>query len=85
MYIHNFISPNIDEKDLELFFGPLISDDSFVTIQPNWLMAHITYRAGLFQSISQARKNGWNKPIPSGFSEHIIGKKRIHVYIFNLL
>jgi hypothetical protein len=29
-------------------------------------MAHIVHGLGLFESISDARKNGWNKPIPRG-------------------
>lgn len=29
-------------------------------------MAHVMHRAGAFPSVSQARKNGWNRPIEPG-------------------
>lgn len=71
----NFIKKPISNKDKELFFGPIGPDDKFIEIQDNWIMAHILHTAGIFPSVSQARKNGWNKPIPEGFSFWIVGKK----------
>jgi len=82
----NFISKNTSNEDLELFMGPVKDDDEFIEIQDNWSMANILKEAGIFRSTSQARKNGWNKPIPSGFSFHVVGKnknKRM-IYILNL-
>lgn len=79
----NFIRSD-SERDKELFFGPLNENDSFIEIEDNWLMAHIMFKAGLFSSISQARKNGWNTPIPSGFSMHTIGKYKTLITILNM-
>jgi len=70
----NFIGKNTKESDKELFFGPL-EDDTFIIIEEHWIMAHILFEAGIFPSISQARKNGWNKPIPEGFNIITVGKK----------
>jgi len=78
----NFIK-NIDEKDKDIFFGP---NEEFIDIQLNWCMAHIMHNIGLFKSITQARKNGWDKPIPEGFTKMSVGKKakKQNVFILNI-
>ena len=75
----NFIGANTTEEDKKLFFG---EDEVFTIIEDNWLMAHIMHRAGIFLSVSQAKKNGWNKPIPDGFNEFRVGKARKQIFIF---
>jgi hypothetical protein len=77
----NFILTS-DERDKDLFFGPLTETDKFIPIQSHWIMAHIMAEAGVFPSVSQARSNGWNKPIPDGFSDLVAGKLKIRVTIF---
>lgn len=79
----NFIN-KISDKDKDLFFGPVDSKDEFIEIQDHWNMANIIHIAGIFSSISQARKNGWNKPIPNGFTILTIGKKAKRKEIFIL-
>ena len=59
----NFINSNITEADKELFFGPLLENETFTVIEDHWKMAHVIHKAGLFPSVSQARKNGWNKEL----------------------
>jgi len=54
----------------------------FIPIEDNWTMANIMSIVGIFPSVSQARKNGWNKPIPEGFSDMRVGKSKIRVAIF---
>ncbi len=78
----NFIKLNTKKSDRELFFGPITSEDTFIIIQDNWIMAHVMHKAGIFPSVSQARKNGWNKPIPEGFNHFIIGKLKREVFTF---
>jgi len=83
----NFISQNVSDKDKDLFFGPLdIGDEKFVEMEPNWCMAHILHGVGIFKSITQARKNGWNKPIPEGFTAITVGKKakKQDIFILNM-
>jgi len=79
----NFTTP-INESDKELFFGPIESDDTFIIIEDGWSMSHILFHSGVFKSISQARKNGWNKPIPEGFNIMTVGKRAKKKDIFIL-
>jgi hypothetical protein len=82
MVLMNFTTP-ISDKDMELFFGPFDEGDHFIIIESHWTMANIMHQAGIFKSVSQARKNGWNKPIPKGFNIFTVGKKRKEIFIFN--
>lgn len=34
--------------------------------EPGATMAHVMHRAGAFPSVTQARKNGWDRPIEPG-------------------
>lgn len=45
----------------------------------NPLMAHVMAKAGIFPSISQARKNGWDKPLTTG--TWIVTKKKIKIEV----
>lgn len=79
----NFITPNVTDEDKELFFGPLDGEE-FTVIEEHWTMANILQAAGIFPSVSQARKNGENKPIPEGFTILRRGKKKNRKDIFIL-
>ena len=80
----NFIKSETAKEDRGLFFGPIEPDDTFIIIEDHWTMAHILHKTKLFPSVSQARKNGWNKPIPEGFTMLTVGKKarKTHLFIF---
>jgi len=43
------------------------------------LMAHVMHKAGIFPSVSQARKNGWDRPIEVG--QWSVTKKKIKVEV----
>ena len=78
----NFVAPEISGDDRSLFLGPFEAcDGPFIEIEPQWTMAHIMTGAGVFPSVGQARKNGWDKPIPAGYSEHTVGKRRVRIFI----
>ena len=79
----NFITKNVTDEDKELFFGPLDGEE-FVEIEEHWLMANILHAAGIFPSVTQARKNGEDKPIPSGFTILRRGKRKNRKDIFIL-
>ena len=79
-----FITKNVNDADKDLFFGPIDPDDTFIIIDDHWTMAHIMHKAGIFPSISQARKNGWDKAIPDGFTIKTIGKKGNRKTVFIL-
>jgi tyrosyl-tRNA synthetase len=40
------------------------------------LMAHIVVAAGIFKSVSEAKRNGWDKPIETG--EFCLTKRKVH-------
>jgi hypothetical protein len=52
---------------------------SIRNLPPNATMAHIVSELGIFPSVTQARKNGWDKPIVLG--KHVLTKNKIHVEI----
>ena len=79
----NFITKNVTDEDKELFFGPLDGEE-FVEIEEHWNMANILHATGIFPSVTQARKNGEDKPIPSGFTILRRGKKKNRKDIFIL-
>ena len=78
----NFIAPHVSDADIELF-GFEDAPNCF-NIEDNWLMAHVMHLANIFPSVSSARKQGWNKPIPGGFSEFTVGKNKTKIWILNL-
>ena len=53
-----------------------MSDFADVT---NPTLAHIMAKAGIFPSVGQARKNGWNKPLVEG--EWSVTKKKIRIKV----
>jgi hypothetical protein len=80
-----FLGGDWRESDKETFFGPLTADDVFEEIGPAWKLAHVMFAAGLFQSVGEARRNGWDRPIPAGFAEFKVGKHRKSVAILNVV
>ena len=74
----NFVHERVDQIDVNLF-----DMDGSTPFNDNHTLAHIMHLAGIFPSVSQARKNGWHKPIPFGFSEFVVGKNRKQVFILN--
>ena len=77
----NFLHPKVSDKDIELF-GFTEAKNCF-HIEDNWIMAHVMHVAGIFPSVGIARKNGWNTPIPAGFSDFTVGKAKKKVWILN--
>ena len=75
----NFLSPKVNDKDRDSFGF----DDENIMIEDHWIMAHVMHAAGVFPSVGIARKNGWNKPIPEGFSEFTVGKTKKKIWILN--
>lgn len=81
-----FVSVSATERDISLLLGDhsdTISGE-IITIGNGWTMAHIMVRAGVFSSVGDAKRNGWNTQIPEGFSHHVVGKRRINISIVNV-
>jgi hypothetical protein len=81
----HFINPQLTESDKDLFFGPLEGNEIFIPIESNWTMAHILVKAGVFPSLTQAKKQGIIQNIPAGWSHLIRGKgiNRKDIFILN--
>jgi len=80
----NFITPNVTDDNIDLFFAPEDKEE-FILIEKHWTMAHIMFHAGVFDSVSNARKNGWDKPIQPGFSLFEgVGKRNKQISILTL-
>ncbi len=52
---------------------------SLQDLPPGATMANVMVKLGVFPSVTQARKNGWDKPIELG--EQLLTKRRISVNI----
>lgn len=74
---------SLRDGDLELFFGPVADDDMVLKLAPSATMVDVVVEAGIFNSRGEAKRNGWLKPIPAGFSEHVIGKLKRRIAILN--
>lgn len=81
----NFIWNGNTKEDIEQLLGPFDDNDGpIIEFDPDkWSMAHIMHRSGIFPSVSQARKNGWDRPIPDGYSQYTVGKRKLEVYILS--
>lgn len=77
----NIIIGGVSGKDLDLFFGPFEKDEVvFHLSKSEW--GSLLATLGIFSSATQARKNGWGKDIPDGFSEARFKKQRTVVFVF---
>lgn len=66
---------------VETLFDPQ-EGEFFIRVPVEMTWAHLLAALRCFPSISQARKNGWDKEIPEGWSEATIGKARkLYVYV----
>ena len=78
----NFVKPGVFDLPPTDWWG--FEKEDSIEIQPHWTMAHIAVEMGLFPSVSIARKNGWDEPIPHGYTERIkIGKMKKCLFIHN--
>lgn len=75
-YEFNFVDPNVPPAYAEILMGPYEEDDGItIPLTAEYrTMAHIMAKVGFFKSVSDARRNGWDKPIPKGYSEYVVGK-----------
>ena len=67
--------------DLDDDFNPIAKAKVFriseMGVKEN--MSHVMHRAGAFSSVSDARRNGWNKPLEKG--EWTVTKRKIRVRV----
>lgn len=80
-----FIKSGTSEDDLKLFLAGFdgVVDTPLLPLQQGDLLAHLWARAGVFRSVGEARRAGWAVPVPSGFSQHRVGRRGV-ITILNL-
>jgi hypothetical protein len=78
----NFVKPGVFDLPETDWWG--FEPETSIEIQEHWTMAHLAVEMELFPSVGQARKNGWDGPIPQGFTEKKrIGKMKKSLFIHN--
>lgn len=82
MNTFNFVGPKFDHATQRDLF---LDDDVLTPFEEHETMAHLLVRTGKFPSVSQARKNGWDKPIETNWNGIRVGKaeKMVEIFIFN--
>jgi hypothetical protein len=78
-----FIGKKCEESDKTMLFAD--TNVLLPILETETNMAHLLARIGKFSSVKDAKRNGWDRPIPTGWAEFTIGKgaKRTDVYIWN--
>jgi len=71
----NIIIGGCKKRDIISLFSP-DKHTEFIRVGQNVDWAQLLGSLKVFPSISRARKNGWNKPIPMGFSDELVAKKQ---------
>ena len=75
---NHFISTDALPCDARLFFGPLDQNDQVQEFDKAVFgMAEMAVAAGFFASKTQARKNGWDGPVPLGYGTRRCGKRDV--------
>jgi hypothetical protein len=81
-FIFNFVRKGVFDLPETDWWG--FDPNDHIEIQPHWTLAHLAVEMELFPSVGQARKNGWDGPIPEGFTEKTkIGKMKKSMFIHN--
>jgi len=79
---YNFVRKNVFSLPPEYWWG--FDPNDHIEIQPHWTLAHLAVEMELFPSVSIAKKNGWDGPIPEGYTEKTkIGKMKKSMFIHN--
>ena len=81
MSVAIFLGPNYSPEDLSLFEA----DDVLQFINEGETMAPLLFRAKKFKGVGEARRNGWDKPIPLGWTVIKVGKgaNLLELFIWN--
>jgi len=83
----NFIikdNPNNNQEDINFMFGLTDNEnDQVIELEQNANMADVVTITGIYESKTKARKDGWNKPIPTGWFDKEIGKFKTRICIWN--
>ena len=73
-------NPYVQDTDFDYLFCP---EDKIIFLEQNMTMADVLVIAGIYPTKSKAKKDGWFKPIPLGWFDEYIGKRRTRISIWN--
>ena len=81
----NVINVHATSEDIDCLFGDLDGRVEEVKVIPSDCLdwADVAVYCGFFPSKGQARKNGWEGPVPRGFGQRKFGKQGKCVWYFN--
>lgn len=79
----NVVIGNPVPKDVEHLFAPE-DGEAIIKVPDTFEWPQLLKHLGVFKSASQARKNGWNKDIPEGWSEAVFKKQRKAVFVLKV-
>jgi hypothetical protein len=82
----NFVHKAVCDSQADFHLGPLDPEnpnDDIEHFDDETNLEHIAVKLGVFDSLTQARKNGWSGPIPPGFSSRKFQKKQRAVFFIN--
>jgi hypothetical protein len=81
----NVVNRHSTDEDIACLFGDLSGKIDIVQRMDadclDW--AEVAVLCGFFPSKGQARKNGWEGPVPRGFGQRKFGKQGRGVWFFN--
>lgn len=82
----NFAHRAVTEWDRDQLLGPIENDtETVVEFESGATLAHILHMAGMFKSVSEAKRNGYDRPLPPGYSEHRWSRRRVTISILNVV
>lgn len=83
--IYVLIGEGVRHADRALFFGPPLDSDVFVEYPPSARFPEVLADLRFFKSRSDARRNGWDRDIPDGYSDYVIGKFKRRIIVLKIL
>jgi hypothetical protein len=81
----NIVNKHTTPRDIVCLFGDMEgnTESVFVMVTDCLDWSEIAVHCGFFPSKGQARKNGWEGPVPRGFGQRRFGKQGKGVWFFN--
>lgn len=79
------VHKDVPASDIDLFLGPIEEHETIGELLPHWSLAHVVHHCGWFKSVTEAKKNGWDRPVPPGYTNLRRKKGGKEIFILNVL
>ena len=80
----NIIIGNPSAEDVETLFQPE-TNEPIIIVPDQFKWPQLLKLLGVFKSAGQARKNGWDREIPEGWSEAVFKKQRKAIFVLKVI